>query len=199
MKKLIFLTIALVFATTSFSQKKAKAKKSVKSAITLANATNVIFEMNKKNGRTQLYLLLGSANDTLLIKSVPESLTILPLSCKLKPFISGGTALLNITWTETSSTGDVKTKLENATKINNEIWDTTSRTQAFSNTQIATNIKEIVYLDRLKNASETQEKNRKEGFEFMLQTNGDVTLINKAVTNIMTYNTVDKKYKIKKR
>ena len=199
MKNIFFLTIALVFATASFSQKKGKGKKPVKTAITLASATNVLFEMNKKNGLNQMYLLLGATKDTLLIKSVSESTIIVPTTCKLKPFIIGSTPLLNVTWTENTITGDAKSKLENATKINNDIWDVATRNQAFSNTQTTTNIKEIVYLDRLKNASETQERNRREGFEFMLQPNGEISLLNKGITNTMIYNTVDKKYKTKKK
>ena len=102
-------------------------------------------------------------------------------------------------WIENSVIGDAKTKIENITKVNNDIWELAARNQALSNTQTTTNIKEIVYLDRLKNASETQERNRKEGLEFILQPNGDVTLFTKTVTNTMNYNAADKKYKFKKK
>jgi hypothetical protein len=201
MKKIVLICAILLITTPTFSQKKgkAKAKKITKTAISLANTTNVIFEMNKKNGLNQLYLLVGTAKDTLLIKSVAESIIILPTNCKLKSFTAGGAPLLNVTWTENSIVGDAKTKIENSIKINNEIWELETRAQALSNTQTTTNIKEIVYLDRLKNASETQERNRKEGFEFTLQPNGDVALLNKSITNIMSYNSTDKKYKFKKK
>ena len=52
--------------------------------------------------------------------------------------------------------------------------------QVFSNTQITNKITEIVFLDRLKTASETQEKVRREGFEFVL--NPDGTLIQRSKT-----------------
>ena len=201
MKNICFLSIILLSVTVSFSQKKGKlnVKKKEKSGISLAKTANIIFEMNKNNGQNQLYLLLGPSKDTLLVKSVTESVIISPLSCKLKNFDSAGTQLLNISWTENTVTGDAKTKLESATRINNDIWDVVTRNQVFSNTQTTTNIKEIVFLDRLKNASETQERNRKEGFEFTLQPNGDVHLLNKSITNIMTYSPSDKKYKMKKK
>ena len=200
MKNIFILLVALTFTNAVFSQKKGKRKKVVKkTSVTLANATNVVFEMNKKNGLNQLYLLLGDKKDTLLIKSVPELTKILPESCVLKSFFCGATPFLNITWTENNSIGDAKSKLESITKINNEIWETSARNQAFANVQTTTNIKEIVYLDRLKNASETQERNRKEGFEFALQANGDVSLTNKSQVNTMVYNAVDKKYKAKKK
>lgn len=200
MKNIFIILIVLAFTNTVFSQKKGKRKKIVKkTSIVLANATNVVFEMNKKNGLNQLYLLLGDKKDTLLLKSVPELTKILPESCVLKSFFCGTTPFLNVTWTENNSIGDAKSKLENITKINNEIWETAARNQVFANVQTTTNIKEIVYLDRLKNASETQERNRKEGFEFMLQTNGDVLLTNKSQVNTMVYNAVDKKYKAKKK
>ena len=201
MKKIVLIFAILLITAPSFSQKKGKAKnkKITKTAITLANTTNVIFEMNKKNGLNQLYLLTGAAKDTLLIKSIAESIIILPTSCKLKSFTAGATPLLNVTWVENSVIGDAKTKIENITKVNNDIWELATRNQALSNTQTTTNIKEIVFLDRLKNASETQERNRKEGFEFVLQPNGDVQLSNKSSTNIMNYNIADKKYKFKKK
>ena len=200
MKNFVLLIAILLIAVPSFSQKKGKVKnkKSIRTAIILANTTNVIFEMNKKNGLNQLYLLTGAAKDTLLIKSVAESIIILPASCKLKLFTANATPLLNVTWIENSVIGDAKIKIENITKVNNDIWELAARNQALSNTQITTNIKEIVYLDRLKNASETQERNRKEGLEFILQPNGDVTLFTKTVTNTMNYNAADKKYKFKK-
>ena len=201
MKNFVLLIAILLIAVPSFSQKKGKVKnkKSTKTAIILANTTNVVFEMNKKNGVNQLYLLTGAAKDTLLIKSVAESIIILPANCKLKLFIANATPLLNVTWIENSVIGDAKTKIENITKVNNDIWELAARNQALSNTQTTTNIKEIVYLDRLKNASETQERNRKEGLEFILQPNGDVTLFSKTVTNTMNYNAADKKYKFKKK
>ncbi|MBC7495245.1 MAG: hypothetical protein H7221_09580 [Flavobacterium sp.] len=201
MKNFVLLIAILLIAVPSFSQKKGKVKnkKSIRTAIILANTTNVIFEMNKKNGLNQLYLLTGAAKDTLLIKSVAESIIILPASCKLKFFTANATPLLNVTWIENSVIGDAKTKIENITKVNNDIWELAARNQAMSNTQITTNIKEIVYLDRLRNASETQERNRKEGLEFILQPNGDVTLFTKTVTNTMNYNAADKKYKFKKK
>ena len=92
MKNIFILLVALTFTNAVFSQKKGKRKKVVKkTSVTLANATNVVFEMNKKNGLNQLYLLLGDKKDTLLIKSVPELTKILPESCVLKSFFCGAT------------------------------------------------------------------------------------------------------------
>ena len=51
-----------------------------------------------------------------------------------------------------------------------------------------TKIKEIQYLDKLKNASQTVEKFRNEGFAFSLTKVGDVKLKNKTQENTLSYN-----------
>ena len=205
MKNLILFLFLILFSSHSFSQKKGKSKSKTKTAtsskINLASLDGVVFEMSTRSTGNQLYLLLGKAKvkDTLLLKTLPLSVSSAPTNCKLKSFVASGVPLVNISWTESTTTGDSKSKLETATKVTNEIWDITARNQALSNTQTSTNIKEIVFLDRLKNASETQEKNRREGAEFVLQPNGEVFFITKAVTNTLYYSVPEKKFVFKKR
>ena len=205
MKNSILFLFLILFSSHSFSQKKGKSKSKAKtttiSKTNLASIDGVIFEMSKRSIGNQLYLLLGKAKikDTLLLKTLPQSVSSAPTNCKLKSFVASGVSLVNITWTENTTTGDSKSKLETATKVTNEIWDIATRNQALSNTQTTTNIKEIVFLDRLKNASETQEKNRREGAEFVLQPNGEVFLVTKAVTNTLYYSVPEKKFVFKKR
>ena len=64
--------------------------------------------------------------------------------------------------------------------------------------QKSSHIIETVFLDKNKTASETQERNRKEGFEFNLLPNGDLILKNKTQQNTYAYNVASDKYEMKK-
>ena len=92
-----------------------------------------------------------------------------------------------IYWAETSIT-ESKEKTENKTMQYNEIWNVKTKTKAFSNLQTTTKIKEIQYLDKLKNASQTVDKIRYEGLAFTLTKEGDVYLKNKTQENTLSYN-----------
>ena len=70
----------------------------------------------------------------------------------------------------------------------NEIWNIKVKAKAFSNLQATTKIKEIQYLDKLKNASQTVDKIRNEGWAFTLTKEGDVYLKNKTQENTLIYN-----------
>jgi exoribonuclease R len=52
-----------------------------------------------------------------------------------------------------------------------------------------------VFLDKFKNASEMQQKIRREGLEFKLNPDGTVTLKSKKKENKMTYHPIEKKFK----
>ena len=64
----------------------------------------------------------------------------------------------------------------------------------FSNFQTTNNITEKVFLDRLKTASETQQRVRKEGFEFTLNSDGSVTQTSKNQLNKWVYDATKMEY-----
>ena len=181
MKKYI-LIIALIFsATTVFSQKKKPAKATVSTA--LAKVNNLSMEMVQN----KLYLFIANKTqkDTILLKTFTDKVT--PTACKITPFTTKGTALNLVSWTENSGT-TTKDRTEDKTQIYSEIWNTTTKTKPLANVQGITKIKEIQYLDKLKNASQTVEKFRNEGFAFSLTKEGDVKLKNKTQENTLSYN-----------
>lgn len=189
MKKIIILFTVFLFCNTSFSQKNKTSKKSNSSSI-LAKADNLTLELIKNN----YYLFLnnkGAKKDTLFTKNGEGNKK--PFDCKIVSFSAKGTSLYCITWLENAIT-ETKEKTEDKTQIHNEIWDINSKTGVLENIQTATKIKEIVYLDKLKNASETREKMRNEGFVFALTKDGDVVLKNKTQELKMSYDSASKKY-----
>lgn len=192
MKKTLFLILILLTASFSYGQKKgAKKKAAAKPASTaLAKADNLTAEIVK--GNFYLFINNGKAKkDTIGIKTVDEN--SLPKNCALKAFSAKGTPLYLLTWTEEQTTKtDLKTEVRSV--LFSEIYDVPTKTKLFSNQQTTTNITEKVFLDRLKNASETQEKVRREGFEFSLTADGDIVQKNKTQQNTFAFNAADKKY-----
>ena len=200
MKKIVLLSLLLLVSVNSFAQKKKKklnSKKETSTKLILATANELIFEMNTKKGQNKMYLLAGKTKDSIQVKSFSTSDNLLPLNSKLKQFTASGTTLYNITWTENVITGDASSKLENSVKTNNQIYDVATKTKLYENVQSVVNITEIVYLDKLKNASETQRRIRKEGSEFVLNADGSFDLKGKSTTT-MVYNAKDKKYTFKR-
>lgn len=200
MKKFILLALVLLVSLSSFAQKKkkkSKTKKETSTKLVLASANDVIFEMNSKKGQNKMYLLAGKTKDSIQVKSFSISDNLMPTNAKVKQFTANGTTLYNITWTENVTTGDASSKLENSVKTNNQIYDTATKTKLYENVQSVVNITEIVYLDKLKNASETQRKIRREGSEFILNADGSFDIKGKSTTT-MIYDTKDKKYTFKK-
>jgi len=57
--------------------------------------------------------------------------------------------------------------------------EVTTKKVVFSNTDTTTHTSEKVFLDKGKNASETQEKLRREGMHFVLNPDGSILLKNK--------------------
>ncbi|RTL10380.1 MAG: hypothetical protein EKK56_10025 [Flavobacteriaceae bacterium] len=64
-------------------------------------------------------------------------------------------------------------------------------------TQKSSHIKETVFLDANKTASHDVEKNRNEGFEFMLNADGSFVLKTKTQNSTYVYNVATSKYEIK--
>ena len=79
-------------------------------------------------------------------------------------------------------------KTENLTNVYSIVYEIPNKKQVFSNTQTTNHIVEKVFLDKLKNASETQERIRREGFEFILNADGTITQKNKTQENKWKYN-----------
>jgi hypothetical protein len=92
-----------------------------------------------------------------------------------------------ISWAESAIT-ESKEKTENKTMQYSEVWNIKTKTKASSNLQTTTKIKEIQYLDKLKNASQTVDKIRNEGLVFTLSKEGDINLKNKTQENTLSYN-----------
>ena len=138
--------------------------------------------------QNNLYLFIenkGAKRDTILLKKYDAKGN--PTECKITAFKTKGTPLHLISWSEKSAT-ETKEKTENKTMQYNEIWNIKVKAKAFSNLQTTTKIKEIQYLDKLKNASQTVDKIRNEGLAFTLTKEGDVYLKNKTQENTLSYN-----------
>lgn len=183
MKRIVLLLAILLIATTTYSQKKKPTKSAAASSASLAKSGNLSVELIKNN----LYLFINSKakKDTILLKTYTFKGT--PADCKITTFTAKGTQLTLVSWSESTLT-EAKEKTENKVMIYSEIWNTATKTKPLANIQTTTNIKEIQWLDKLKNASQTVEKKRNEGFEFTLTKEGDVKLKNKQGETNMIYN-----------
>jgi len=194
---MLLLAVTLI-ANTGYSQKskKATAKASTAGRITLAKSGTMTAELFKSKTDYKLYVLVNNKEkDTLSLKTFPATTTKenLPVNFTITPFTSKGTALYNLSWTEKSVT-EIPDKKEDRTATVTEIWNTATKTQLHSNIQVATKITEILWLDKGKNASQTSEKMRNEGFVLTQNAEGDIILKNKTQENKLVYNAADNKY-----
>ena len=198
MKK-TFLIIVLAFFSLGFSQKKKSYKKStVANNLVLAKLDLISAELITIKKQKKLVLFIKSENtkDTLEVKrNVPNDFK--PLNLILKSFQTKGKKFYYIQWEEKNKIS-TKLKQEDQDIINTQIWNIETKELLLDNTQSSSHIIETVYLDKNKTASETQEKNRKEGFEFELLPNGDYILKNKTQNNTFTYDTTTLKYTLLK-
>ena len=184
MKKIIVLALIALVSTGAFAQKKKKG--SSKKATTTATAKGVLAKVDNlvaeiKTGNFQVTI---DGKDALIVKAVDAKFA--PTNVKLSSFTGSGTKLYLLTWTETTQ---IKTdlKTEDITNVNSVVYEIPNKKQVFSNTQMTNHITEKVFLDRLKTASETQEKIRREGFEFILNADGTITQKNKTQENKWKY------------
>lgn len=131
----------------------------------------------------------------MIVKAADDKFS--PSDCKLSAFMAGSVKLYLLQWSEKKVTKtDLKT--EDITTIYSIIYEIKDKKQVFSNYQLTNHITEKVFLDRLKNASETQEKIRREGFEFALNPDGSVTQKSKTQNNKYVYDITKKEFVIKK-
>lgn len=191
MKKIFLVAFVVLFSSSNYSQKK-KVLKTVANKTTagLAKVDNLIAEI--KSGNFQITINEnGKPKDAIIIKSADAKFA--PTDCKLTSFTANGAKLYLLVWSEKTTTKtDLKT--ENIVTINSQVFDLVTKTQVFSNFQTTNNITEKVFLDKLKNASETQERIRREGFEFILNADGSITQKNKTQENKWIYDAKEVKY-----
>lgn len=185
MKQLLILLAIALSTTTGFAQKKKTPVKSTKTATTSSTAKVDNLTAEIKGKTFQLTIAeKGKAADAITVKELVGD--VKPADIKLSGFTANGTKLYLLQWTEKSN---IKTdlKTEDITMIYSVIYEIPNKKQVFSNYQKTTNIVEKVFLDRNKTASETQEKVRREGFEFVLNPDGSVTQKSKNQENKWTY------------
>lgn len=176
-----------MISTATFAQKKKSAAKKPATTTTakgvLAKVDNLVAEV--KAGNFQVTISEnGKPKDAITVKAVDAKFA--PTNVKLSSFTATGTKLYLLTWTEVAV---IKTdlKTENLTNVYSVVYEIPNKKQVFSNTQTTNHIVEKVFLDRLKTASETQERIRREGFEFILNADGTITQKNKTQENKWKY------------
>lgn len=193
MKKIILFVCVTLLSVNGYSQnKKATTKKPATTASVFPKLDNLTTEV--KNGNFQISISeKGKTNDALVVKAVDASFK--PTDCKLSSFMANGVKLYLLTWTELTKVVTGK-KSEDKTTVYNVIYELASKKQVFSNYQLTNHIIEQVMLGNT-TASETQEKYRREGFEFTLNPDGSVTQKNKTQQNRMVYDPAKMEFKKK--
>jgi hypothetical protein len=185
----LFLCVGLL-TINSFSQKKIITTKRPSSSSALPKVDNLQVEI--KNGKFQVTISeKGKSSDMLIVKDVDAAFT--PKDCKLSSFTASGVKLYLLTWTELNTTKSTN-KTEDKTTIHSVIYEITSKKQVYSNYQLTNHITEKVSLGGT-GASETQEKIRREGFEFTLNSDGSVTQKNKTQQTTYVYDKVKIEFK----
>ena len=194
MKNLVFLFLLLFFSTLSFAQK-GKSKSASKSVV-LSKVDNISAEIITVNKDKKLVLFIkGVSMDTLEVKkAIPSNFK--PENFIIKGFTANGKKFYHITWKEKINSV-TKLKTETGLVSEDQIWDVETKTLLLGNTHKALNIKEKVFLDKNKTASHDVEKNRKEGFDFVLNTDGSFNLSTKTQNSVYVYNPESNKYVLK--
>ena len=201
MKKIVLILSAILISSVSFAQKKKTPAKGAKVEKTvLSKNGNFTAELLKGKDAYRLYLLngVGKKADTISLERYaydPKATTKvnLPENLVITPFTAKSAKLYNITWNEKSLT-EVPDRKEDATRTVTQIWNLDSKAQLHTNTQTATRITEILYLDKGKNASQTSEKMRNEGFTLTVAPEGDLILKNRTQENRLAYDEATAKY-----
>lgn len=177
MKKFILLICVALLSVNGFSQ-----KKKATTASAFPKLDNLQVEIKKGNFQVTISEK-GKTDDALIVKAVDASFA--PTNCKLSSFTASGVKLYLLSWTELST---VKTNLktEERTTVYSIIYELLSKKQVYSNYQLTNHITEKVFLGGT-GASETQEKMRREGFEFVLNPDGSITQKNKTQQSTFVY------------
>jgi hypothetical protein len=187
MKKAILIVFIMLCNNSSLLAQKKKSAKNAPASAALAKAENVTVEMINK---TLTVIRASSAvkKDSVMLKDFTENSKA--TAVKITPFTAKGKKLFLISCSENVVT-TTKLKTEDAIIIFSEIVNFETKSKVLSNTQTTVNIKEFHYLDSKQTVSETVQKVRREGYELVLNPDGDVSLKNKTRENKFTFN-VDK-------
>jgi len=195
MKRIILLALIALLSVNAYSQKKKSAAKKTTTTTTsgLAKVDNLVAEVKKGNFQVTI-TENGKEKDAMIVKAVDAKFT--PTNCKLTSFTASGTKLYLLTWTEIVQI-KTKNKTEDITNVYSVIYEIANKKQVFSNTQITNHITEIVSLGGTA-ATETQEKMRRDGFEFILNPDGSVTQKSKKQENKLIYDATKMEFVAKK-
>ncbi len=196
MKK-VFLFLALVLISTATFAQKSKSKTTTTKKVVLATADNVTAEIITLNKEKKVVLFVKNVSkiDTLEIKKITTP-DFKPSSFTLKSYTTNGKKFYHVNWKEEIKV-DTKLKKENGVVTEDQLWDIENKTLLLGNIHKSSHIKETVFLDANKTASQDVEKNRSEGFEFTLNTDGSFNLKTKTQNSVYVYNTSAGKYEIK--
>lgn len=194
MKKL-FLLLILFVSTIGFAQK-GKGKPATKNVV-LTTVDNISAEIiSEKTGkRVVLFVKKEGKVDTLEVKKL-DKVDFKPTNFTVKSFTTQGKKLYHVNWKKVIKV-DTKQKKENGNVTEDQLWDTETKTLLLGNTHKSSHIKETVFLDANKTASHDVEKNRSEGFEFLLNADGSFVMKTKTQNSTYVYNTATSKYEIK--
>ena len=195
MKKLCLLLVLFV-STISFAQK-GKSKATPKNVV-LTTVDNISAEiLNEKTGK-RVVLFVKKDNkvvDTLEVKKL-DKVDFKPTNFTVKSYTAQGKKFYHVNWKEEIKV-DTKLKKENGVVTEDQLWDIETKTLLLGNSHKTSHIKETVFLDKNKTASHDVEKNRSEGFEFLLNADGSFALKTKTQNSTYVYNTASSKYEIK--
>jgi hypothetical protein len=189
MKRIVLLALIALLSGNAYSQKKAVAKKPAVATSGLAKADNLVAEVKKGNFQLTINEN-GKEKDALIVKAADAKFA--PTNCKLTAFTANGTKLYLLTWTENVQIKTPK-KTEDIANVYSVIYEIANKKQVFSNTQTTNHITEIVSLGGT-SATETQEKIRRDGFEFTLNPDGSVTQKSKTQQNKWVYDATKMEY-----
>lgn len=193
MKKIVLFAF-LISSVIATSQKKKKSVAVPKIVpIVVTKSGNDSAEIIKNN--FYLFVANGATKDTLTLKSYTAKPN--PTLCTIKNFTAKGTSLYFVTWSEVNVV-ETNLKKEETTTTESQIWNPATKTLVIGNTNAVTKIRETVFLDKLKNASETQERVKRSGYEFILQ-GEDFLLKDKASETKYVYNNTLGKYEVYKK
>lgn len=193
MKKIFLFVCVALLSVNGYSQKK-KAGAKATTATAFPKLDNLTAEV--KNGNFQVSISeKGKASDALIVKAADASFK--PTDCKLSSFTASGVKLYLLTWTEVNKT-TTASKTEDKTTVYNVIYEVVAKKQVFSNYQLTNHITEKVSLGGTA-ATETQEKIKREGFEFVLNPDGSVVQKNKTQQNNLVYDAAKMEFVSKKK
>lgn len=196
--KNLCIALLLVTTTLSFAQKTKPTPKATTGA--LATFENLKAEIITEGGKQKLAIIIDNAGkkENIILKDITtKDKAQQPTNFKIKSFTVSGVKLYHFSYTENIIT-ETKLKKENALVTSNEIWDlSATKIKILGNIQTVTNIKEIKQLGK-STATETVEKTRREGFEFVLTKEFDVLLSTKTQTNKYKFNATTRRYDPKK-